>query len=165
MKKKCENLVFRRNLESGDEKKISDIVSSTGFFSDEEVAIAVELAEETISTGIKSGYEFIFGELDNCTAGYCCFGRIPGTKSSYDLYWIAVHCGFQSMGIGAALMKEVEKTLISAGGRKVFIETSSKIQYEPTRRFYINSEYVQEAILYDFYDQGDHKIIYSKIIR
>lgn len=164
MEKIKNNLVFRSTLTKGDEKAISDIVSSTGFFNVEEVSVAVELAVETLSTGHKSGYNFIFAELDGMVAGYSCFGRIPGTKNSYDLYWIAVHCDYQKTGIGAALLKNVENFIYSAGGGRIYIETSSRKQYEPTRNFYIRSGYFQEALLTGFYDNQDHKIIYSKNI-
>jgi ribosomal protein S18 acetylase RimI-like enzyme len=165
MKEINNNLVFRSTLIKGDENVISEIVSSTGFFNEEEVSVAVELAVETLSTGNKSGYEFVFAELDGKTSGYCCYGRIPGTKSSYDLYWIAVHCHFQNSGIGANLLTNVENLISIGGGGRIYIETSSRKQYEPTRRFYIKSGYSQEALLSDFYDDGDHKIIYSKLIK
>jgi D-alanine-D-alanine ligase len=164
MKEINKNVVFRSTLLKGDDNVIYDIVSSTGFFNDEEVSVAVELANETLSTGDKSGYNFVFAEINGIASGYCCYGRIPGTKSSYDLYWIAVHCNSQNSGIGAALLKNVETLISNSGGGKIFIETSSRIQYEPTRRFYIRSGYLQEALLTDFYNDGDHKIVYSKLI-
>ncbi|MGF1584454.1 MAG: GNAT family N-acetyltransferase [Bacteroidales bacterium] len=164
MEKIKNNLVFRSTLINGDKDVISDIVTSTGFFNVEEVSVAVELAVETLSSGQKSGYNFIFAELDGKVAGYCCFGRIPGTKNSFDLYWIVVHCDYQRSGIGAALLKNVEDFINTSGGGRIYIETSSRKQYEPTRDFYIRSGYFQEALLTGFYDDLDHKIIYSKNI-
>lgn len=46
-----------------DRRAVRDIVRSTGFFSTEEEAIAVELVEERLARGEASGYEFVFAEL------------------------------------------------------------------------------------------------------
>jgi GNAT superfamily N-acetyltransferase len=164
MLQKNSDLTYRTIVGKGDELEIFSLVSSTGFFNEEEISVAVELIVETIEKGKESGYEFIFAEAGNRMAGYCCFGRIPFTKDSYDLYWIAVHADFQNKGIGKVLLKKAEMTLLVSGGGRIFIETSSRMQYEPTRRFYLRSGYVQAAILRDFYDIGDHKIIFSKTL-
>ena len=158
------NIRFRNNLINGDEDEIFRIVSSTGFFNDEEIAVAVDLARETLVNGKESGYDFIFAEVGSEIVAYSCFGKIPCTRNSYDLYWIAVHEAFRNQGIGYALLEETEKILKEAGARRIFIETSSKPQYEPTRKFYIRSHYIEEALLRDFYDLDDDKIIYSKYL-
>jgi GNAT superfamily N-acetyltransferase len=158
-------LTFRNNILPGDEQEVSRIVTSTGFFNAGEISVAVELAEEALVKGRESGYEFLFAQWEDVTAGYCCFGPIPCTDNSYDLYWIAVHADFQNRGIGAALLKQAEILVDGAGGGKIFIETSSRPQYEQTRRFYLRSGYVEEAVLYDFYQTGDHRITFSKRLR
>lgn len=155
---------LRNNIVEGDEDAIFGIVSSTGFFNDEEISVAVELARETLVKGKESGYNFIFAEAGSGVVGYCCFGKIPFTRNSYDLYWIAVHDSFRNQRIGYVLLEETEKVVKKAGGSRIFIETSSKPQYEPTRKFYIRSNYIQEALLKDFYGTGDDKIIYSKYL-
>ena len=50
------------------------------------------------------------------------------------------------------------------GDTRVYIETSSRDQYDPTRRFYVNSLYSQAALLEDFYAPGDAKVIYFKVL-
>jgi hypothetical protein len=50
------------------------------------------------------------------------------------------------------------------GGRRIYIETSSRAQYEPTRGFYLKCGYRQETILEDFYAPGDGKVIYVKAL-
>ena len=51
---------------------------------------------------------------------------------------------------------------IQAGGRRVYVETSGRAQYEPTRRFYEACGYAREAVLTDFYAPGDDKVIYGQ---
>ena len=82
---------FRDVVVKKDSDHVREIVTSTGFFHDHEIDVAVELVEETVLKGNDSGYRFVFADIDGKPVGYCCYGLIPCTKSSYDIYWIAVH--------------------------------------------------------------------------
>jgi hypothetical protein len=46
----------------------------------------------------------------------------------------------------------------------VYIETSNRPQYEPTRGFYLRCGYRIDAVLEDFYAAGDAKVIYVKAL-
>lgn len=155
---------LRENIKPEDPENIKKIVSSTGFFNDEEVDIAVELAEERLSKGLESGYHFLFLEIDDKTVGYSCFGPIPATKFSYDLYWIAVHKDNQNLGLGKILLNESEIAISKLGGNRIYVETSGREQYISTRKFYIACDYKEEAVLEDFYAPGDAKYLYLKVI-
>lgn len=156
------DLVFRFDPTNADIENVREIVTSTNFFHDHEIPVAVELVEERLEKGLESGYHFIFADIDSKTIAYACYGEIPCTKGSYDLYWIATHNDYRGKGIGKTLMAEVERHIKSLGGRVIYIETSSKAHYEPTRKFYEDYGCVTEAVLKDFYDFGDDKIIYKR---
>lgn len=155
------SLIYRTEPKTEDIENIREIIASTGFFQDHEVPVAVELVEERLQKGLESGYLFIFAEVDGKTIAYSCFGEIPCTKGSYDLYWIATHNDFRGKGIGKKLLAETVKAISAIGGRSIYIETSSKALYEPTRKFYENYGCSTEAILKDFYAPNDHKYIYK----
>lgn len=154
------DLIFRFDPTNADIENIREIVTSTNFFHDHEIPVAVELVEERLEKGVESGYHFIFADTDGKTIAYACYGEIPCTKGSYDLYWIATHNDYRGKGIGKTLMAEVERHIKGIGGRVIYIETSSKKMYEPTQKFYENYGCTTDAILKDFYDIGDNKIIY-----
>lgn len=154
-------IVYRNEPQETDIENVREIITSTGFFYDHEIPVAVELVEERLQKGLDSGYFFIFAELDGKTIAYSCFGEIPCTKGSYDLYWIATHNDYRGKGIGKKLLAETVKAIAEVGGRSIYIETSSKKMYEPTRYFYENYGCTTEAILKDFYDTNDHKYIYK----
>ena len=145
-----------------DVDSIRSIVRSSGFFSTEEVEMAVELVQENLSKGESSGYYFLFVEINERIVGYSCYGPIPCTKESYDLYWIAVLHEFRGRGIGRDLLQRTEEKIGEMGGRRIYVDTSSREQYEPTRSFYRAGGYEQEAVLKDFYSHGDDKVIYVK---
>jgi ribosomal protein S18 acetylase RimI-like enzyme len=159
-------ILFRRIIREEDLEHIREITFSSGYFSEEEIAVAEEVALAGLKDGSSSGYEFIFADCcKQCepkTAGYACFGKIPGTADSFDLYWLAVHQKYRAQGIGRKLIAQVEKCVTSYKGRKLFVETSSRAQYSSTRGFYRACGYEEEARLQDYYQQGEDQVVFSK---
>lgn len=158
------NGVFRLELKKGEDKIIREITASTGFFYADEVDVAEELALINIDRGEKSEYKFLVYEVDNEILGYSCYGHIACTKSSYDLYWIVTDNKYRGNGIGKKLFQETLNLVNKLGGKKIYIETSSRELYFPTIQFYLNCGCKQEALIKDFYDIGDDKIIFVKDI-
>lgn len=155
---------IRTAVRPEDVQHIREIVVSTHFFYDYEVDVAVELAQETLDKGTESGYHFLFVELDGRTIAYSCFGLIPCTQSSFDLYWIVVHNDYRNHGIGKELLELTEKAVAKMGGTALYAETSSQEKYAPTRKFYLSNHYFEEARLKNFYQMDDDKIIYTKFL-
>jgi GNAT superfamily N-acetyltransferase len=159
-------LLFRYEPSETDTTAIRDIVASAGFFNAVEIDIAVELVEERLQRGEASGYHFVFAQTPKGhVIGYACYGPISGTKSSYDLYWIAVHADERGKGLGGVLMEKAERAMADMGAVRVYAETSSRAQYKPTRAFYQKQGYVQTALMEDFYDEGDGKVVFVKRVR
>ncbi len=156
--------IVRDEVLPHDPQIIRAIVNSTGFFHPWEVDIAVELAEERLSKGVASGYEFLFADRNGVTEGYVCFGEIPCTRGSYDVYWIAVRKECQGQGLGRQLMLLAESRIQKLAGRRIYLETSGRPDYLPTRTFYDRCQYSIAAELPDFYAPGDSKIIYVKCL-
>jgi len=157
-----DKIILRSELKPGDPDAVRDIISSTGFFRPDEVEVAVELVEERLTKGRESGYEFVFAELDGRVAAYSCFGLIPCSLVSWDLYWIATGKDFQNHGLGKMLLARTEEIIRKAGGKTIYIETSSKPLYEPTREFYLRNGCTIKVSMEDFYDEGDDKIVFCK---
>jgi len=157
-----QTLTWRDEVRSGDAEIVRRLCESSGFFSAEEIDIAVELIEERIAKGPASGYYFLFVQYGETVHGYACYGAIPGTESSWDLYWIAVEEEKRGHGLGRRVQAEVEKRTALLGGTRIYIWTSSRDQYHPTRRFYERLGYTREATLRDYYKPGENLIIYVK---
>jgi ribosomal protein S18 acetylase RimI-like enzyme len=154
--------VFRGDVRAGDAAAVRELVHATGFFSEEEVAVAQELVDAFISYGPDSTYRFVFAEAREGLRGYTCYGRIPLTRSSFDLYWIAVRPECQGVGLGRRLIELTEAAVRGDGGTQLFADTSSRPRYLPTRAFYRRLGYEPAAEFADFYAPGDNKIVYSK---
>lgn len=153
---------WRSLLRTDDPGRVRSLVVATGFFNAEEIRIAAELVEEALTRGEASGYRFLFAEQDRALLGYSCFGRIAGTQASYDLYWIAVSPEHQRAGIGSELLDRSETSIAHAGGQRVYVETSTRAQYAPTRTFYRRRGYREQALLADYFAPGDGKLILLK---
>ena len=156
------DVLYRDDILPEDCGRVHRIVASTGFFSDEERQIAVELVQERLEKGPRSGYHFLLAMKGPELAGYTCFGPIPGTRDRYDLYWIVVSDSLRRGGLGGRLLSRTEERILAMGGRRVYADTSSRPQYAPTRSFYEKCGYRREALLEDFYSEGDSKVIYVK---
>lgn len=163
--READGLTYRDEVRPGDAAVVRDIVASSGFFHEHEVAVAVELVEERLQRGPASGYHFLFAEREGRALGYACYGEIACTRGSYDLYWIAVRQDRRGQGVGGRLLRASEERIAAAGGRAVWVETSGRLQYRPTRDFYLRCGYAQEALMRDFYDDGDDKVLYVKRLR
>ena len=157
-------VTWRREVGPADPPAVARLVAATGFFSGEEVGIARELVEERLRLGPASGYEFLLAEDGQGLAGYACFGRIPGTQASYDLYWIAVRPGLKGQGLGRQALARAESLMAGQGGTRVYVDTSSRAQYEPTRAFYERCGYGLAASFPDFYAPGEAKVVYCKVL-
>jgi ribosomal protein S18 acetylase RimI-like enzyme len=156
---------YRTRAVPADAPALRRLVASTRVFDREERAIALELLEERLARGAKSGYSFLFAERDGELLGYAAWGRAPLTRRSFDLYWIAIAPAAQGQGVGRALLELVERAVARRGGGKLYIETSSRTPYARSRRFYAAAGYRQVARLRDFYAPRDHKLMFCKVIR
>ncbi len=155
-------LEIRSDVRATDVATVRAIAESTGNFYPGEVAVAVELVAERLAKGEASGYHFVFAMRGDESIGYACFGPIACTRSSWDLYWIAVNRSEQRTGLGRALVGEVERAVHARGGTQIYIDTSNRAQYAATRAFYEACGYRLDALLRDFYAPGDDKAIYCR---
>jgi ribosomal protein S18 acetylase RimI-like enzyme len=161
---RCSPLVYREHVGPEDLSAIRRLVSGSGFFNPQEQEVAVELLEERLQRGQASGYHFLLADCSGAVAGFTCYGPIPGTAASFDLYWIVVDAELRGQGIGRALLRRTEALIAQQQGRRVYVETSAREQYRSTCAFYERCGYGQEALLSDFYAPGDDKVILVKVL-
>lgn len=136
--------------------RIESILRATAVFSDAEVDVALELLDAD------DDYEFVGAFRNEQLVGYACYGPTPAAERTWDLYWIAVDPAAQGSGAGGALMDEVERRLSGRRARLLVVETSSRDDYAPTRRFYDRRGYREAARIRDFYAPGDDRVVLTK---
>jgi len=149
-----------------DREKISMLLMQGNVFGREEIQVAFEVIDEALSEAWKKDYR-IFCAYDNekKLAGFICFGPIPMTERCYDLYWLKVDETSSGKGVGGALLGFMEELVAGEGARRIYIETSSTVPYQPARSLYEKHGYKLVCSLKDFYRKGDHKMIFMKEVQ
>jgi GNAT superfamily N-acetyltransferase len=144
-----------------DRAPLEEILRRTEAFTEEEVAVALELIDLGLASD-PQGYFFSVAASSERVLGYACWGDTPLAEQVYDLYWIAVDPSLHGGGVGRALIGAAEADVLRRGGRMLLIETGGKPSYDKTRGFYLRMGYAEVARVPDFYRAGDDKVIYQK---
>ena len=172
-----------RDLTSTDTDRILALTRATGVFRGEELEIAAEVFRDCVAAPGPSGgggagvvgaelssapttpraYYALGGELEGELVGWICWGQTPCTDGTWDLYWLAVDPAAHGMGVGTALVEEMERRLTGTA-RLISVDTSGRTDYEPTRAFYAARGYHAVARVPDFYAPGDDQVIFTKAI-
>ncbi|NQW21972.1 MAG: GNAT family N-acetyltransferase [SAR202 cluster bacterium] len=153
-----------REMEAGEVDVLVRITKDTGFFRPDEVEVAREVLSAAEAHGENSGYHVRVATDVDGPLGYVCYGPTPMTKGTWDIYWLAVDRNVQKRGIGSRLMRLAEDQIRLKKGRMAVLETSSQEMYEPTQRFYRSLGYQEVCRISDFYDTGDDKITFAKLM-
>lgn len=137
---------------------------ATGFFHSDEVEIVRSMFEDWHKNPASDEYLWIvYRESDDAPPlGFAVYGPASLAVGTYDLYWIVVNKHHQDKKIGSALLEHIEEDLRAREARQLYIETSDKEQYLPTRAFYERRGYTLVAHFKDYYDLDDGKVIYFK---
>jgi len=154
-----------RAMASEDKPALMQILWATPQFMPAEVLVAEELIDSYLKDSFGSGYHIFVAEIDSTVVGYICYGPTPLTEGTWDIYWMAVAKENQGRGIGRNLLNFAENGMREAHGRLALIETSSKPEYERTRRFHHSQGYELIGHIPDFYAPGDDKLIFRKRLR
>ncbi len=151
-----------RPLIPSDRAPLAEALERCGAFSDEEIAVALEVLDGGLSGGLGGDYPHLVAEEGGRVEGYVCVGRTPMTRGTWHLYWICVHPRAQKLGVGRALQAAAEDFARARGGERVVLETSGRPDYARTRRFYADAGYDEVGRIVDYYKPGDDCVYFCK---
>jgi ribosomal protein S18 acetylase RimI-like enzyme len=134
-------------------------------FTTEEIDVAMELIDIVLKDESQKDYKIdcMVDDRDQ-TVGYICYGPIPMTQGTFDLYWIAVDPNFQEQGIGSKLLGFLEEVVREKNGRMILADTSTIPQYEKTKSFYLRNGFQEVARVPNYYHPGNDRITFCKRI-
>lgn len=153
------NQINIRPIKLEDIPDLKDIIQTSGLF-------PAELLDDMTSDYFTNPGEttdiWLTLTIDGKPIGiaYCAPERL--TEGTYNLYLIAIHSTQQGKGLGKQFLQYIESLLEVKGNRKLLVETSGLPEFHLTRKFYDQCNYQREAMIKDFYREGDDKIIFSK---
>ena len=152
-----------RPMVAQDKPAIMKILKATTEFNELDTKVAEEVLDAYLGYA-DSGYFILVAEEEKSLLGYICYGPTPLTNGTWDVYWMAVTPQRRDKGIGGSLLLLAEQEIRRNKGRLVIIETSSRPDYELTRRFYQKQNYIQTCQIPDFYAVGDGLTIFTKYL-
>ncbi len=140
---------------------VKKLLLAAGVFSREEIEVAAELLE--LSAAESRDYFFRAAEdEDGRISSIVCWGPVPLTRGTFDLYWIASDPGGKVKGAAGSLLERAEEEIKNKGGRLLVAETSSRDVYRPAHSFYRKKGFSRAAVIPDYYAPGDNLIIFTK---
>ena len=104
-------------------------------------------------------------ESDGEIIGFCYAAAEAITDGTWNMLAIAVHPDRQGSGAGTAMAAALESRLRELGQRLLIADTSGTSSYSRTRQFYRNNGYLQEAVIRDFWGEGDDKVTFWKSLQ
>ncbi|MGB9698381.1 MAG: GNAT family N-acetyltransferase [Thermodesulfobacteriota bacterium] len=154
-----------RPIAEKDWTTLKNIVQAQEHFRPAEIRVALEIIDYALKQQREEDYiiRLVEGE-DHEVLGYVCYGKAPLTDAVYDLYWIIVHPAYQNQGAGSFLLNYAQQDLRRRQARLLLIETSSLPAYAKPRAFYAKHGFQEIARIKDYYEQGDDKIIFGKVL-
>jgi ribosomal protein S18 acetylase RimI-like enzyme len=142
---------------------IAELIASVDHFNQAEAECALELIDIYLNNPLQTDYQVIVAEDSGALLhAYACWGPVPLTRGTNDLYWIATHPKSRGQGLGRALISYIESKIAGEGGRLLVAETSAKKSYEGTIAFYRRLGFEEASHIKDFYDIGDDRLIFVK---
>lgn len=147
-----------RSAEKKDLPALQEVIETSGLFPPE----FLEGMMQDYFTNPATEDIWLTKEVNGTPVIVAYFAPEKLTDGTYNLYLIAVHKKYQGQGIGAEMMSYVESYLQSSGKRILIVETSGLPAFERTRAFYDQCHYKRVAVIPDFYNNGEDKIIFWK---
>jgi ribosomal protein S18 acetylase RimI-like enzyme len=152
-----------RALAQRDREKLHSMLVETRVFTREEIAVAMELIDHVLKDPNQEDYRVdCMANDEDQPIGYVCYGPVPMTQGTFDLYWIVVDPRSQRQGVGSRLLRFLEDVVRERKGRMILIDTSSIPQYEKTQKFYFRHGFQEVARVPDYYHTGNDRITFCK---
>lgn len=152
-----------RPLVNKDRAKLLSMLIKSQVFTSEEIGVAMELIDIVLKDQDQKDYRIhcMVDDQDQ-PMGYICYGPVPMTQGTFDLYWIVVDPDFQHQRIGSRLLIFLEALIKKVKGRMILADTSTIPQFEKTRRFYLKNGFREVARVPDYYQPGNDRVTFCK---
>ena len=145
-------------------EEVLNLAAASGLFSSDAMMSAEDMAWDSAYGDGSEPHDFllaVLGEQDGARpVGFVCYGPIPHWPDNFELYGIAVDPEFQRMGIGSALVSEMNRRVAARKGKRILLETGKDRPFEPARSFYEANGYEQEQRFLRQFIPVDDGVVY-----
>jgi len=147
-----------RKITQNDLQKLKEVIDSNELFPSD---LLDEMSSDFFTN--ESSLDVWFtAELQDNPIAVAYFAPERMTVGTYNLYLIAIHKEFQGKGYGKEIMNFIEQYLKELNGRILIVETSGLPEFELTRKFYDKCNYERAAVIKEFYQEREDKVIFWK---
>lgn len=147
-----------RPVSNSDIDGLKSVLDSCGLFSSEYLD---DMIFDYFNNSDSQDIWFTYIDNDRPVAiGYCVPEKL--TNGTFNLLAIGVSEDFQRKGIANEMMSYIERQLKSQDGRILIVETSSDDAQIGARKLYEKIGYSKEAVIRDFWNEGEDKIVFWK---
>ncbi|HSB04107.1 MAG TPA: GNAT family N-acetyltransferase [Thermodesulfobacteriota bacterium] len=152
-----------RPLTGRDKAALLSMLIRSRAFTSQEIDVAMDLIDIVLKDQNQKDYKIhcLVNDQDQ-PLGYICYGPVPMTKGTHDLYWIVVDPESQRKGVGSRLVDFLEEVVRESDGRMILADTSTVPQYEKTRGFYLRKGFQEVARVPDYYFPGNDRVTFCK---
>jgi ribosomal protein S18 acetylase RimI-like enzyme len=153
-----------RDAGTDDVDAIVDLAVGAGMFDAADRSFLASALQESLTEHAGEHRLVVDSEADGRLDGVAYFQPKPAADRVWDLTMIAVRPDIQGAGVGSKLLRHVEDELRRQGQRLLLIETSSTGQFDRTREFYRRRDYREEAVVRDYWADGDDLVLFRKTL-
>ena len=147
-----------RAIKADDIQGLKRVLDSSGLFPSEYLD---EMISDYFNNADTQDIWFTYIDEDRPVAiGYCVPEKL--TNGTYNLLAIGVSEDSQRKGIANEMINYIERQLKSKDGRILIVETSSDDAQIGARKLYEKIGYTKEAVIRDFWNDGEDKIVFWK---
>lgn len=153
-----------RTATAADIDPIKQIAVATNMFGPDDVGLFDEMITGFLDGTMDDNHWLVVEDQSSIVAA-AYYAPEPFSDRMWNLYFISVSPHHQGHGTGGRILDHVEQQLRASGSDKarvLIVETSSTDQYAPTREFYRQHHYDEEARIRQFYGPEDHKVVFWK---
>lgn len=138
--------------------ELKKVVDSSGLFPSEYLD---DMIFDYLNNADTQDIWFTYIDCDTPTAiGYCVPEKL--TNGTYNLLAIGVSQSSQRNGVATKMMSYIEQQLKQKDGRILIVETSGDDAQIGARKLYEKIGYTQMAVIKDFWNDGEDKIVFWK---
>jgi ribosomal protein S18 acetylase RimI-like enzyme len=144
---------------------VKAIAIETELFTADDIGGFEDMLQGFLDGSLTDHFWIVLENGADAIVGAAYYAPEPFSDRMWNLYFIGVRSGFQSTGVGSALITHIEETLRGEGkevARTLIVETSSLERFEGTRQFYKRRGFDEEARIREFYGLGEDKIVFWK---
>jgi GNAT superfamily N-acetyltransferase len=139
------------------------LTADLGLFRPREIQAIADMLDDLHAGRGRPDHKAVCFEEAGAPIGFACYGPALLAERAWYLHWLVVRQDRQGRGVGTALLQYVEQELrFVLHGRILLVEIGSLPAFERTRRFYLQRNYQQLAVVSDYFDDGDDMVILRK---